>query len=70
MASSLSNLECCWRCKYGHNAQKCKTCGIKFKDCDCFLKYTNVKDNLIGYKCLCNNKNYEKIWWKPKEEIF
>ena len=22
--------------------------------------YTNVKDNLIEYKCLCCNKNYKK----------
>ena len=26
---------------------KCQTCGINYKDCKCFLKYTNVKDNLI-----------------------
>ena len=31
---------------------------IKFKDCDFFLKYENVKDNLIKYKCLSCNKNY------------
>ena len=28
---------------------------IKCKDCDCFLGYENVKDNLIKYKLLsCN----------------
>ena len=31
---------------------------IKCKDCDCFLKYESVKDNLIKYKCLSCNKNY------------
>ena len=25
---------------------------IKCKDCDCFLEYETVKDNLIKYKCL------------------
>ena len=31
---------------------------IKFKDCDCFLEYEIVKDNLIKYKCLSCNKSY------------
>ena len=31
---------------------------IKCKDCDCFLEYEGVKDNLIKYKCLPCNKNY------------
>ena len=25
---------------------------INFKDCNCFLKYKSVKDNLIKYRCL------------------
>ena len=29
---------------------------IKCKDCDCFLEYESVKDNLIKYKCLSCNK--------------
>ena len=36
-----------------------ETCGIKYKDYDCFLEYTNIKDDLKGYKCLCYN-NYQK----------
>ena len=32
--------------------------GIKYKHWDCFLEYTNFKDNLIEYKCLCCIKNY------------
>ena len=48
------------KCKYGNNAKKCETCGIKYKDCDCFLEYTNFKDDLIEYKCLCHKKNYQK----------
>ena len=30
----------------------------KCKDCDCFLEYESVKDNLTKYKCLYCNKNY------------
>ena len=29
------------------------------KDCECCLKYSNVQDDLIEYKCLCCNKNYQ-----------
>ena len=31
---------------------------IKCKDCDCFIEYESVKENLIKYKCLSCNKNY------------
>ena len=31
---------------------------IKFKDCDCFLEYQSVNDNLIKYKCLSCNTDY------------
>ena len=31
---------------------------IKCKDCDCFLEYESVNDNLIKYKCLSCNKTY------------
>ena len=31
---------------------------IRYKYCRYFLEYTNFKDNLIEYKCLCCNKNY------------
>ena len=27
--------------------KKCKTSEIIYKDCDCFLEYTNFKDNII-----------------------
>ena len=63
MASSLSNLinnlsEGISRikCKNGHDDKKCETCGIKYKYRDCFLEYTNFKDDFIEYKCLCRNK--------------
>ena len=67
MASSLSNLVNNLseginkiRYKFGHDDKKCKTCRIKCKYCYCFLEYTNFKDDLVEYKCLCCNRNYHK----------
>ena len=41
------------------------------KYCDCFLEYKNFKDDLIEYKCLCCNKNYQhKFDEKLKERVF
>ena len=58
IASSLSNLvnnfsEEFYRIKhnFGHNDKKCETCRIKYKYYDCFLDYSNFKDDLIEYKC-------------------
>ena len=31
---------------------------VKCKDCDCFLKYESVKDDLIKCKCPFCNKDY------------
>ena len=45
--------------KYAHDDKKCETCRIKYKDCECCLEYTSVKDDLIEYKCLFFNKNYK-----------
>ena len=39
---------------------------IKCKDCDCFLEYENVKDNLRKYKCLSCNRSYSN---KIDEEL-
>ena len=42
---------------------------VKCKDCDCFLKYENVKDSLIKYKCLSCNKDYSNKFdeeWKNR----
>ena len=67
IASSLSNLvnnivEEIHKIKsiYGHNNKHCETCKIKFKDCECFLEYTNIKNGLKVYKCLCYNRNCQK----------
>ena len=69
MASLLSNLDNNvaegihkLKCKYGHYNKKCETYGIKYKDCECCLKYTNLKNNVIEYKWLCCNKNYQKTF--------
>ena len=40
--------------------KKCETDGIKYKYCDFFLEYLNFKDDLIEYKCLYYNKNYQQ----------
>ena len=78
MASSTSNLvnnlsEGIHRikCKFGHDDKKCETCGNKYKYWDCFVEYTNFKDDLIEYKCSCCNKSYQrKFDEKLKERIF
>ena len=68
MASSLLNLvnnlaegvhKMKW--KYGHDNKKNTKLGIKYKDCECCHEYTNVNADLIKYKCLCYNKNYQKM---------
>ena len=71
MSSSLSNLinnlaERIYKIKskYGYDNKKRETCGIKIKYCRCFLEYLNFKDDLIEYKCLCRNKNYQKSLMK------
>ena len=78
MASSLSNLvnnladiihEIKW--KYRHDNEKCKTCRIKYKFWDCFIEHINFKDDLIEFKCLCYNKNYQQNFdEKLKEQLF
>ena len=40
--------------------KKYETCEIKYKDCDCFLEYTNFEDHLIEHKCLGCYVNYKK----------
>ena len=46
------------KCIYEHDNKKCETCEIKYKDCNCFLEYTNFEEHLIKCKCLRCNKNY------------
>ena len=42
--------------------KKCETCGLKYKDSECYLEYTGVKNDLIEWKCLCYHKNYQKTF--------
>ena len=77
MASSLSNLVNIFsegihriKCKFGHDDKNCETCGIKYKYCNCFLEYTNFKDNLIECKCLSCYKNHQHKFFKIKGTIF
>ena len=58
LANNLSEVLHRIKCKLGHDNKKCETCRIKSKYCDCFLEYTNFKDDLIEYKCSCSKKNY------------
>ena len=65
MASSLSNLvnnlsEGTHRikCKYRDGDKKYETCRIKYKYLNYFVEYTNFKDDLGEYKCLCYKQNY------------
>ena len=56
------------KCKFEHDDKKCETCGIEYKYCDCFLEYTNFKDDFLEYKSLFCNKNYQhKLDEKLKE---
>ena len=38
--------------KLEHDNEKHEKHGIKYKDCECVLEHTNVKDDLIIYNCL------------------
>ena len=67
MATSLSNLAnnsaegiLKIKCKDGHDNKKCETCRIKYKDFECFLEYTNFKDDFMTCKCSYGNRNYQK----------
>ena len=49
----------------------CETCRIKYKHCECSHEFRNFKVDLIEYKCLCRNKNYQqKSDEKLKERFF
>ena len=47
------------KCKYGLDNQKCQTYRIKYKYSDLFFEYTKYRDDLIEYRCLCCNKDYQ-----------
>ena len=43
-----------------YNDKNYGTWRITCKVCDCFLEYTNFKDDLIECKWSCSNKNYQQ----------
>ena len=45
------------KCKYEHD-KKCKTYGIKYKDCKCCLQYINIKSNLVECNLMELPKNF------------
>ena len=49
------------KCKYGHDHKKLETCWITYKICDCFLEYTNFKDDLIDL--MFNMKGLIDLKW-------
>ena len=77
MASSLSNVVNNLsdrvhkiKCNYGHDDENCGICGFKYKYFNLFLGYTNFKDDLLEYKYLCRNKNYQYKFHKNLRERF
>ena len=61
MTSLLSNI-------FNNLAEGTKN--IKCKDCNCFLEYKRVNDNLIKYKCRsCNKNDSNKIDEKFKKAV-
>ena len=47
---------------------KFETCRVKYKYCDRLLKYPNFKYDIIEYKCLCCNKNYQQEFGEKLQE--
>ena len=58
------------KCKSGHDNQNCETCGITYKVCDCFFENTNFKDDIIEFKYLCCNKNFQQNFDEKLKERF
>ena len=74
MTSSLSNLINNFsegthriRFKFGYDDEKCETCRIKYRYCDCFLEHINLKDDLMF---VLQQKLSTQVWLKNKRAIF
>ena len=67
MANLLSNLvnnlsEGIHRIKnWEYDDKKCETCGTRNRFCEYFLEYSNFKDDLIEYNCVCVKTTVTKI---------
>ena len=58
------------KCKSRHGHKKFEKCRTKYIDCECCLKYTNVKDDLMVFKRLCCNRNYPKSFDEDLKKWF
>ena len=71
MASSLTNLVSnlteaihILKRNYGHDNKKLKIYKIGYKDPECCLEFTDIRDELILCKCLCCKTKYQKSLMK------
>ena len=54
--------------KYEHDTKNVNMVELNTnKYCECYFEYTNVKDDLIVYKCFCCNINFQKILMKIRK---
>ena len=74
MTSALSNLADNFaerthkiKCKYQHDNEKRKTFGISYKDWECCLDYSHVKNDLIDTNIRVELRNTKKK--KPSTQI-
>ena len=60
------------KCKNWYDDKRCENCRrIEYMYCDCFLEYPNFTNfNLIEYRCLCCNKNYQHKFDEILKEQF
>ena len=58
------------KCKFVHEDKKCETRRNKYNYLDCFVEYTNFKDDLIECKCFCCSRNYENKFNKKLKKRF
>ena len=58
------------KCKFVHEDKKCETRRSKYNYLDCFVEYTNFKDDLIECKCFCCSRNYENKFNKKLKKRF
>ena len=60
LVSNLGDIIHKIKCKCRQDNKKCKTCGSKYKNFECYLKCRNIKDDLIVWKCLYCNGDHQK----------
>ena len=60
LVSNLGDIIHKIKCKCRPDNKKCKTCGSKYKNFECYLKCRNIKDDLIVWKCLYCNGDHQK----------